>query len=153
MSNLYRKPHTITYINKYKFKYRQGFTFSSYAIRILDSANLYKKQLVQYKSIITKILKSLNKANDVHFKNYFYLNQPGRVLQKLTVYPYNSETVKSQGSRMGKGKGSVDDYYFPVQAGTVLFEFSNIDYNTALECFLALKFKISVPIRLIKLKY
>lgn len=153
MSSKYRKPHTLTFIGDISFKQRQGFTLSSYGIRVLGSFNITKKQILQYKAIITKALKALNRANDHHYKGLFYDVSPSVALSKLNAYPYNSLTSKSQGSRMGKGKGSVEDYYFPLKAGTVLIELGNVDAATAEHCYDILKYKMPVPIRLVSLSY
>jgi ribosomal protein L16/L10AE len=153
MSNKFRKPHTITYLSDATFKQRQGFTLNSFGIRILNSFNITKKQISQYRAVVVKILKALNRSNDRYYKGLYYSNTPDVALLKLNAYPYNSRTVKSQGSRMGKGKGAVEDYYYPLQAGSILIELGNIDQSTAEQCVEALKFKMPVPIRLVSLAY
>lgn len=153
MSNKYRKPHTLTFVGDISFKQRQSFTLSSYGIRILKAFNITKKQISQYKAVITKALKALNRANDHYYKGLYYQTTPPIALSKVNAYPYNSLTSKSQGSRMGKGKGSVEDYYFPIKAGTVLIELGYVDVSTAEHCYKILKYKMPVPIRLVSLSY
>jgi|SRR3989338_473575 len=153
MSNKFRKPHTITHILNSSFKQRQGFTLNSYGIRILASFNITKKQISQYRAVVMKILKALNRSNDRYYKGLYYSDAPNVALHKLNAYPFNSQTIKSQGSRMGKGKGAVEDYYYPVQAGSVLIELGNVDKAAAEQCLEALKYKMPVSIRLVSLIY
>lgn len=153
MSNKFRKPHTITHTNDLIFKQRQGFTLSSYGIRVLESFDITKKQILQYRALVVKILKALNRTNDRYYKGLHYSSTPNTALHKLNAYHYNSKTAKSQGSRMGKGKGAVEDYYYPLQAGSILIELGNIGQATAEQCLFALKHKIPVPIRLVSLTY
>lgn len=153
MSNKFKKPHTVTYINTQTIQYRQGFKGTSYGLRALDSFNIYRRQIAQYKAVITKILKAQNKRLDQYSKGCFYDVSSVRSSLDLTVYPFNAETAKSQGSRMGKGKGPIDEYYFPVKAGRILFEISNVDKSTVDLCADMLRSKIPVAFRVVPLKY
>ena len=153
MSNKFRKPHTLTFVEGVSFKQRQGFTLNSYGIRVLSAFNITKKQISQYRAIVTKALKALNRSNDHYYKGLHYSLTPEVALSKLNAYAYISQTSKSQETRMGKGKGAVEDYYFPLKAGTVLIELGNIDVVTAEQCYQILKYKMPVPIRLISLTY
>merc|ERR1712002_1335979 len=46
--------------------------------------------------------------------------------------PWKSITKKGQGMRMGGGKGSIDEYVFPVKAGRMLIEIGgNLEYEEA----------------------
>lgn len=153
MSLKYKKPHTVTYIKTNTLQNRQGFKGVSYGLRALDSFNIYKKQIIQYKAVITKILKAHNKTLDQHYKGCFYNKTYCRASVDLSVFPFNAETAKSQGSRMGKGKGPVSDYYFPVKSGRILFELSGVDLNIVEQCLKMLKSKVPVSLRIVKLSY
>lgn len=153
MSNKFRKPHTISYKNTNIMQYRQGLRGNSFGFRALEPFNLYKRQILQYKAIITKILKAQNKSLDQYYKGCFYNKVVLHSSVNTGIFPYNAETIKSQGSRMGKGKGAVDDYYFPVKAGFILFELTNVDYTTAERCAVILQYKFPVKIRVVSLTY
>ena len=154
MSLKFKKMHTISYIDKNVVQYRQRLILGSYCIIVKNSFNLYKAQLIQYKAIITKILKNANKIIDQKNKGCFYKNNEFiRYRLKTSAFPYNNETGKSQGSRMGKGKGAVLDSFFPVKAGFSLFELINVESNIAMDCFLMLKAKMPVAILLKKIVY
>lgn len=45
---------------------------------------------------------------------------------RIALRPYLPMTKKPAEVRMGKGKGKVDDYYYPVYPGKILFELSGI---------------------------
>jgi large subunit ribosomal protein L16 len=45
----------------------------------------------------------------------------------LNFFPHFPKTKKPLESRMGKGKGSVDYWYFFVKTGKVIFEFDNFN--------------------------
>lgn len=49
------------------------------------------------------------------------------------AYPYVSITKKPLAVRMGKGKGAVDDWIFPVRPGRLIFEVSNCSLDLAAE--------------------
>jgi ribosomal protein L16/L10AE len=155
MSGKYKKHHTISYINKNIIQHNQRLVLGTFGICIKQSTNFYQKQLVQYKAIVVKLLKQANKLKDKRDKTGFIQKTTKIMLCKVktTAYPYNAETSKAQGSRMGKGKGAINDHYFPAKAGFVLFELMNVNELLANLCFTALKPKISVPIQLIKLVY
>jgi large subunit ribosomal protein L16 len=49
------------------------------------------------------------------------------------AYPYVSITKKPLAVRMGKGKGAVDDWIFPVRPGRLIFFVSNFSFDLAAE--------------------
>lgn len=49
------------------------------------------------------------------------------------AYPYVSITKKPLAVRMGKGKGAVDDWVFPIRSGRLIFEISNCSLDLAAE--------------------
>jgi len=49
------------------------------------------------------------------------------------AYPYVSITKKPLAVRMGKGKGAVDDWVFPIRPGRLVFEISNCSLDLAAE--------------------
>ena len=49
------------------------------------------------------------------------------------AYPYVSITKKPLAVRMGKGKGAVDDWVFPIRPGRLIFEISNCSLDLAAE--------------------
>lgn len=49
------------------------------------------------------------------------------------AYPYVSITKKPLAVRMGKGKGAVDDWVFPIRPGRLVFEISDCSLDLAAE--------------------
>lgn len=45
----------------------------------------------------------------------------------IRVFPHFPETQKPKEVRMGKGKGSVAYWYYPIRVNQILFEFTEID--------------------------
>lgn len=155
MSGKYKKSHPLNYNTSPIKQYKQCFNpQTNYGIRALESFLIYKKQITQYKAIITKVLKARNRLLDQRYKGCYYAAAPqSRYYVKSTVFAFNPLTAKAQGSRMGKGNGSVVDHYFPVKAGRVIFELINVTLQDAEECVKLLKPKIAVPIRLMPTRY
>jgi large subunit ribosomal protein L16 len=59
------------------------------------------------------------------------MNRVGFV--SLRVFPDLAVTAKPSEIRMGKGKGSVSYWCYPIKIGEILFELHGISRNTALE--------------------
>jgi len=69
---------------------------------------------------------------------------------KISVFPDLPVTKKSLGVRMGKGKGNIDFWCFPVNIGRVVFELgSNIPRYNAISCLLAGSKKLPFKCRVI----
>lgn len=51
----------------------------------------------------------------------------------IRIFPDKPMTKKPAETRMGSGKGEVEEYVAPVKAGTILFEMGAIDKKIALE--------------------
>ena len=58
-----------------------------------------------------------------------FIARGGRVW--IRIFPDKSITMKGNEMPMGKGKGAVDHYVAVVKPGTVLFEMSGVDRETA----------------------
>ena len=61
------------------------------------------------------------------------------------VYPYVCTTRKALAVRMGKGKGAIDSWVFPVRPGRVLFEIHSAPVSLSSEALLMASKKL--PIR------
>jgi len=64
----------------------------------------------------------------------------------LYVYPAIPKTEKGLGSRMGKGKGGVENWVQIVRAGKVLFSIKNINKRVAFYILRLLKWKTRLNI-------
>lgn len=129
------------WVKRSKFKYFQkqlyllrGFTKANYiiqnqklmVIKTMDSVFLYSNQIESGRRLVRHFLK-----------------RQCRVLINLKFN--KSKTVKSNGTRMGKGKGNVDTWVLPVKRGLVLYNFLFINIFQFL--FLRAKLKAKLRVR------
>lgn len=87
-------------------------TFGSHGVQALEPAWLNSRQIEAGRRAITKSL-----------------NREGRVW--IRVFPDKPVTKKPPETGMGKGKGSVDHYVFPVRPGRVIFEVGGVSEDRA----------------------
>jgi large subunit ribosomal protein L16 len=131
---------------------RQKYTYGNYAIRALAGFNFKKNQIEACRKAILKILKQENKLIDkklsilANKKDYF-------CSLKIALFPNFAMSEKPKEVRMGKGKGAVSYYYFPVKKGRIVFELKNVTHTVALKCFSEIFHKVPKPLRLISSCY
>ncbi|MBN1680985.1 MAG: 50S ribosomal protein L16 [Anaerolineae bacterium] len=77
-----------------------------------------------------------------------HIKRRGRVW--IRVFPHKPVTKRAAESRMGKGKGAVDHYVAVVRPGTVLFEMSGMDEETARESLRLAAFKLPIRAKFVK---
>jgi len=68
---------------------------------------------------------------------------------RFRIFPCLPVTCKPIEVRMGKGKGFLSYWCFPVKPGRLLFEFYGVSFFCALEIFKVIKNKLPVNIKLI----
>lgn len=68
----------------------------------------------------------------------------------MRVFPDKPITKKAAETKMGKGKGSVDHYVFPVRPGRILFELDGVSYAKAQEAFIVANSKLPVKTSVVK---
>lgn len=78
-----------------------------YGLKILQSRRITVRQLEAARKVIRKKLKGKVKEHVM-----------------LTIFPDLPLTKKSSGVRMGKGKGNIEAWCFPLNIGRILFELS-----------------------------
>jgi large subunit ribosomal protein L16 len=69
---------------------------------------------------------------------------------KLRIFPFLPVTSKPAEVRMGKGKGSLKYWCFPVKSGRLLFEFRGVSSALALEINKLVNSKLPLKTKLIK---
>jgi large subunit ribosomal protein L16 len=65
------------------------------------------------------------------------------------VYPYVCTTRKALAVRMGKGKGAIDSWVFPVRPGRVLFEIYSAPTNLSSEALMMASKKLPIQTKVI----
>lgn len=68
----------------------------------------------------------------------------------IRIFPDKPISKKPLETRMGKGKGNVEYWVAPIQAGRILFELDGVDEDLAKEAFRLAGHKLSVNTRFVK---
>ncbi len=76
-----------------------------------------------------------------------YLHREGRVY--IRVFPDKPVTAKPLETRMGTGKGEVEEWVVVIKPGTILFEVGGVDENTAKGALRRVAQKMPIRCRLV----
>jgi large subunit ribosomal protein L16 len=77
-----------------------------------------------------------------------YLKRTGKLW--IRVFPDKPVTQQPAETKMGKGKGAVDHYVFPVRRGRVLYELDGVSEESAKEAFRRAGSKMPTKTKFIK---
>jgi len=80
-----------------------------------------------------------------------FLQREGRVY--IRIFPDKPVSSKPLETRMGKGKGEVDQWVAVVKPGTVLFEIAGVDDATAKAALCRVAHKMPLRCRLIRRRH
>ena len=86
--------------------------FKDFAIVSLEAGKLNNKQIELLRKTLRRLLK---------FQGKFWLN----------IYPNKNITKKSEGVRMGKGKGTIEYWACRVKPGRIMFEVDGVNIDDA----------------------
>jgi large subunit ribosomal protein L16 len=129
-----------------KTKYRKSFrgkisgketrvvelAFGNFGIKVLKSGRISSQQLETLRKSILKKIK-------------------GRGKIWIRVFPYLPVSAKPAEVRMGKGKGSISYWCFPINAGRILIELQGISTPLSKEIVKLSSDILPFPVRLIHL--
>ena len=76
-----------------------------------------------------------------------YTKRGGRIW--IRIFPDKPVTKKPAETRMGSGKGEVEEYVAVIKPGTILFEMGAIEQSVAFEAMRLAAYKLPVKTRLI----
>ena len=68
----------------------------------------------------------------------------------VRIFPDKPLTKKPAETRMGKGKGSVEEWVVPVKRGRMLYEMKGVDRETAIESLTRASHKLSVRTKIVE---
>ncbi|MFT5444446.1 MAG: large subunit ribosomal protein L16 [Myxococcota bacterium] len=68
----------------------------------------------------------------------------------IRIFPDKPRTSKPAETRMGKGKGPVDDWVAPVKRGRMLYEMEGVDPKTARQAMRLASHKLSVATQFVE---
>lgn len=137
----------ITYLdrkrhNKYKNRLSHKLhipRFGNYGIKAYSSSRLEELKIDSLKRFLVKILKSLRRGSNVpKFWNTIQIN--------------SNNTALSPESRMGKGKGALNNKSAQIKSGQILFEFSGVSEIQANLVWKHINPKLQFPTKLVKAK-
>lgn len=105
--------------------------YGDYGIQTLEPAWISSKQIEAIRRTISK-----------------YTKRTGKLWIK--IFPDKPITARSEESRMGSGKGSVDYWVACVKPGNILFEIAGISEIIALEALKNASYKLPVKVKILK---
>lgn len=76
-----------------------------------------------------------------------FLKKKGKIW--INVFPHIPVTSKPSETRMGKGKGNVSYYYFPLRKNKVILEIGNIDKEIAIDAIKTIMPKLGIATKII----
>ncbi|MDA9818407.1 50S ribosomal protein L16, partial [Flavobacteriaceae bacterium] len=89
-----------------------SLSFGSFGLKSIENARINGRQIESARKVLTRSMKRSGKL-------------------WIRVFPHTPITKKPAEVRMGKGKGSIEDYIFKIKAGRVIFEIDGVDENLA----------------------
>lgn len=131
------------WIKKSRFKYSHK---QLYLLRGFTKANfvIQNQKLMVIKTIESVFLRANQIEAGRRLVRHFFKKQCRILINLKFTKPY---TVKSNGTRMGKGKGNVDSWLLPINIGLILYSFLFINIFQFFFLYKKLKSKLQIKIR------
>jgi len=119
----YRKLHK----GRIKGSAHKGITvdFGEYGLQAVESGRLTARQIESARIAITR-----------------HVKRGGKIW--IRIFPHKSVTKKPAETRMGKGKGSPEEWVAIVKKGTVLYEMEGVPRDVAREALRLASYKLPV---------
>lgn len=105
--------------------------FGAYGLKSLEASWVDARQIEAARRVISK-----------------YTKKGGKVW--IRIFPHKPVTKKGGEIPMGKGKGGVDHYVFPVKPGMVLYELDGLSEEIARKALTLAAYKLPVKCQFIK---
>ena len=105
--------------------------YGDYGIQTLEPSWISSKQIEAVRRTISK-----------------YTKRTGKLWIK--IFPDKPITARSEESRMGSGKGSVDYWVACIKPGNILFEIAGVSETIALEALKNASYKLPVKVKILK---
>lgn len=124
----YRKQHK----GRIKGKSKRGYfiSFGTYALMSLSSGRITAKQIESARVVINRQTKKSGKL-------------------WIRIFPDKPITRKPAEIRMGKGKGSVDEWVAVIKPGRILYEINGINHTIAKKAMKLAQAKLPIATKLI----
>ncbi len=105
-------------------------SFGSYGLQAIENGKLTTKQIEAARIAMTR-----------------HAKRGGKIW--IRIFPHKPVTRKPLETRMGKGKGNVEDWVAPVKRGTVLYEIDGVSEEVALEALRLASHKLPIKTKII----
>lgn len=120
----------VTFSNQPELSFNVGIKANSAYLKATGSGRLSSSHLEAARKVLRR---KLRKSGIIH----------------AHVFPLTSITKKPLAVRMGKGRGAVDSWIFPIRPGRVIFEISNAPTMLGAEALSMAKKKLPVSCRVV----
>ena len=125
----YRKPHRISYEGKAKGNLT--LQHGDYGLMATEGGWVNARQIEAARIAMTR-----------------YMKRGGKVV--INILPHLARTKKPLETRMGKGKGGVEEWVAVVKKGKIMFEISDVDETVAREALRLAAHKLCVTTKFVK---
>lgn len=105
----YKKYHKLKLKNIHKFKLDKTKVFGKIGVQVLNQKELRPEQIETGRVAIKRMIKEKKKTWTIWVR----------------LFTYSPITKKSQGLRMGKGKGSIKRWVCPIHYGNIIYEINH----------------------------
>ena len=104
--------------------------YGDYGIKAMENAWITSRQIEAVRLVLVRTLR-----------------KGGKIW--IRIFPDKPVTKKPAETRMGKGKGNVDHWVAVVKRGRVMFEFTGVPKEVALEAFRKAAHKLPIKVRFV----
>lgn len=125
----YRKPHRLTF--KGKARGNLELHFGDYGLMAKEGAWITARQIEAARIAMTR-----------------YMKRGGKVW--INIFPHQALTRKPLETRMGKGKGNVEDWVAVVKEGKIMFEINGVPEDVAREALRLASHKLPIKSKFVK---
>ncbi len=125
----YRKSHRISYEGKAKGHLE--LHFGDYGLRAAEGGWISARQIEAARIAMTR-----------------YMKRGGKVI--INIFPHMPRTKKPLETRMGKGKGGVEEWVAVVKKGKIMFEIRGVSEEIAREALRLGAHKLSIKTKFVK---
>ena len=110
---------------------KTNLDFGSFGLKAIESSWISSRQIESARRAMTR-----------------YVQRGGKIW--IRIFPDKPVTAKGSEVPMGSGKGNVDKYVAPVQAGTILFEMDGVEREDAQKAMNLASYKLPLKTKFIE---
>ncbi len=119
--------------NKGKSYRGSSLAFGTYGLKAMELGRINSRQIEAGRVALSRTMKRTGKI-------------------WIRVFPDKPLTSKPVGVRMGKGKGSVEEWVMNIKPGRIIFELTGVDNNTAIRALTLAAAKLPFKTKIISME-